>query len=560
VKPGLWNPGGFCTLLAKQLFMIRRSSYLLAALVLLSSRLYADTQQKVNIEQATVFLNGAELLSTAHVALPQGESEVIFTNIAGDVNQQSLSVSTTNNVVIQSSTFQNNYLSNENLSPRAKAIKDSIELAGLDRIMVDNQLAVTKEQISVIQENRKVSGQNNGLSVAELDKLLTLINARMGKLLDEKQKSEKKLAKIDEHIANLNKQLVEEQKKDFQPGGQLRVKFYAPTATNTDVKLTYVVPHAGWTPTYDLRVSKINSPVDLYYKANVYQNSGVKWNNVRLVLSTGNPNEGAEAPVLSPWYLSFNTPVYRNAVGYTNVAQAPMAQKMEEDRKAVSEISAMAAAEPVTLDEYVSVDNSGINTTFDIDLPYTIPSDGQEHLVAIKSYELPATYRYYAVPKRDRDAFLQAQVTKWEDLDLLPAKTNIFYEGSYVGQGYIDVRNVKDTMNFSLGRDKKIVVRREMDKTLRSVKTIGTNVRETYAYTITVRNTRKESISLTVLDQLPISNDKDIVIEDTEYKDGTYDETSGSVKWIMNMKPNETQKVKIGYTIKYPRGKVVAMR
>jgi uncharacterized protein (TIGR02231 family) len=553
----LWKKQDSCTLLAKPFFMIRKSSYLIAAVLLFSSRLYADTQQKVNIEQATVFLNGAELLSTAKVALPQGESEIIFTNIAGDVNQQSLSIGTNNNVVVESSTFQNNYLNTDNLSPRAKAIKDSIELINIDRSITDNQLTVTKEQLAVIQENRKISGQNTGLSVTELDKMLTLINAKMGKLLDEKQRTEKKLAKIDEHIANLNRQLDEEQKKDFQPGGQLRIKFYAPAATTSDIRLTYVVPHAGWTPTYDLRVDKINAPVNLFYKANVYQNSGVKWNNVKLVLSTGNPSEGAQAPVLSPWYLAFNTPVY--ASGYANMSQT-IVQREEADRMVTESKSVAAPAAQVTLNDYVQVDNSGISTAFDIDLPYTIPSDGQEHLVAIKSYELPATYRYFAVPKKDRDAFLQAQVTNWEDLDLLPAKTNIFYEGSYVGQGYTDVRNIKDTMTFSLGRDKKIVVRREVDKTLRSVKTIGTNVRETFAYTISVRNTRKEPINLTVLDQMPVSNDKDIEIEDKQYKDATLDETTGEVKWVMTVKPNETQKRQVGYTIKYPRGKVIAMR
>lgn len=537
--------------------MIRKSHYLIAAFLVLfvSSAAYADTQIKANIEQATVFLRGAELVSTARVTLPQGESEVIFSNIAGDINQQSLSLGTGNNVVVQSTTFQNNYLNTDNLSPKARAIKDSIELMGISRSEVDNQLSVTKEQIAVIQENRKVSGLNNGLSVAELDKMLALINARLGKLLDDKQAKEKKLVKIDEHIAMLNKQLVEEQKKDFQPGGQLLVKFYAPVATTTDVRLTYVVNNAGWTPTYDLRVEKINAPVKLFYKANVFQNSGVKWTGVRLVLSTGNPSEGAEAPVLSPWYLSFNQPVLYKA--YTN--QVPMAQKAYEERAMVAGAAAPDIKdEQTTLNDYVQVDNSGINTSFDIELPYNIPSDGQEHLVAVKSYELPATYRYYAVPKRDRDAFLQAQVTNWEDLNLLPAKTNIFYEGSYVGQGYTDVRNIKDTMNFSLGRDKKIVVRREIDKTQRSVKTIGTNVRETFAYTISVRNTRKEPISLTIVDQVPVSNDKDIVIEDTEYKDGIFNETTGEVKWMLSLKPNETQNLKIGYTVKYPRGKSIA--
>ncbi len=215
------------------------------------------------------------------------------------------------------------------------------------------------------------------------------------------------------------------------------------------------------------------------------------------------------------------------------------------------------ATENTSINNYVSVDNAGINTSFDIDLPYTIPSDGQQHLVAIKKYELPATYRYYAVPKLDKDAFLQAQVTNWEDLNLLPGQTNIFYEGTYVGQGTIDVRNVKDTMTISLGRDKKIVVKRERDMKLRSVKTIGTNVRETFVYNITVRNTRKENINLIIEDQQPVSNDKDILIEDKDTGGSEYDELTGAMKWTLSLNANETKKVEFGYTIKYPKGKTV---
>jgi len=140
----------------------------------------------------------------------------------------------------------------------------------------------------------------------------------------------------------------------------------------------------------------------------------------------------------------------------------------------------------------------------------------------------------------------------------LPGQTNIFYEGTYVGQGYIDVRNVKDTMTLSLGRDKKVVVKRERDTKLRSVKTIGTNVRETFAYSVTVRNTRKEAINLTIQDQMPVSNDKDIVIEDKDTGGAEYDETTGMLKWNISIAPNEAKKTGFGYTLKYPKGKTIA--
>ncbi len=501
----------FLSLLSKTHYMTYTRLLLSALFLFFAGNLPAQTQQKLNINEATVFLNGAELVSSATLSLTKGENEILFTNVAGDVKSQSITVNATNGVVVEAATFQNNYLATEVLSPHAKELKDSIELMAFDSQVVNNKIMVLNHQVGILWKNSQVNGQNTSLSVVEESKLLDLVGSRMEGFLNQRSKEEELMRKMKDRISKLSKQLDEEQKKDYLPGGQLLVKFYAKEATNTAVNISYVVPHAGWSPTYDIFADDAHSPVKLFYKANIYQNSGVKWNNVRLTLSTGNPNEGVQAPVLNPWYLAFYVPVYAN--GYTN--NAPQALRAYKKSAMLGGARAENATYELdstvtntSINEYVSVDNSGVNTSFDIDLPYTIPSDGQQHLVAIKKYELPATYRYYAVPKIDKDAFLQAEITNWEDLNLLPGQTNIFYEGTYVGQGAIDVRNVKDTMTISLGRDKKIVVKRERDIKLRSVKTIGSNIRETFAYTITVRNARKESINLIVQDQQPVSNDR----------------------------------------------------
>ena len=89
------------------------------------------------------------------------------------------------------------------------------------------------------------------------------------------------------------------------------------------------------------------------------------------------------------------------------------------------------------------------------------------------------------------------------------------------------------------------------------MKTIGTNVRETFSYTITVRNARKEPINLVVQDQQPVSNDKDIVIDEKDAGTSEYNETTGMMKWALSLNPNETKTVSFGYTIRYPRGKTV---
>ena len=136
-----------------------------------SSTVSAQSKQKANIEHITVFLSGAEIESAAKVNLPQGESEVLFTNIAGNIVQQSISVGVGNGVIVQSATSQNNYLENNNLSPRGQMLKDSIDYLSQQNLAMSDKKSVLNEQIAVIKENRKIAGENNGLSVIELQKM-----------------------------------------------------------------------------------------------------------------------------------------------------------------------------------------------------------------------------------------------------------------------------------------------------------------------------------------------------------------------------------------------------
>jgi len=523
------------------------------ALLLVNMTADAQTNYKLNIEQATVFLHGAQLTGSAKVQFKKGENEIIFTNVAGDINTQSLTVNAGAGVAVESAVFSNDYLATEVLSPRAKEIKDSIEILTDERTLTANKIAVLNEQIAALQTNKKVGGENSGLSVAELTKLLELIGAKMEGYLNQKHKLETAQKKTDERIALLKRQLEEEKKKGYQPGGQIRLKVYAKEASTNPVIVSYVLSNAGWSPSYDLRVDDIAKPASLYYKADIYQNSGIVWDNVHLTLSTGNPSEGAQAPTPTPWYLSFYEPRPAVPIAYMKANTARRGGEAYADS-----IQPMGDMTPGSMNEYVTVDNSGISTQFDIELPYTIPTDGKQHNVAIKKYDLNATYRYYAAPRLDKDAFLQAQITNWEEMNLMPGQTNIFYEGTFVGQGYIDIRNTSDTLTFSLGRDKKVIVKCEQDKKKRSVKTIGSNVKESFAYTVSVRNTRRDNITLVLQEQLPVSNDKDIVIEDVETGNAEVTENTGMLKWTFNLKPNEVGEVKFSYTVKYPKGKQVS--
>ncbi len=566
---------------------------------------YAATAQqpgtpiKLNLEHATVFLNGALLENTATVNMAKGDNEIVFTNVAATVNTQSIVINATNGVAVASSTFSTNYQPVATPSKIVTRLQDSIDMIGQKKVPINIKIAVIDDQLKLLQTDITETGDNKPApSTDEIAKMIALIARKKEALLLDRQKQVEQSQRIDLRIAALNAKISEEAGKGAVPGGQLSVKLYAREATTSNITIKYVVTNAGWSPAYDIWADDVKSPIRLYYKANIYQGTGIKWDKVRLTLSTGNPQEGMQPPVISPWYLSLTAPPqpvvtelttttttktvayrrplidkYQNNSVMTSVSRSALPTTSTTDlvsltpgiyqsKRGADVNSDYGRTQQVaSMTNYVAVDNSGVNTTFDIDVPYSIPCDGQQHAVSVKEYEVPATYQYYAVPKMDRDAFLQAEITSWSDLSLMPGPTNIFYEGTYIGQGNIDPRTIKDTMYLSLGRDKKIVIKREQDKKLHAVKKTSENEQETFTYNTTVRNTRKEPMTIFVNDQLPVSNDKDLVIEKAEGGSGDYDPTSGTVAWIVTLKPNETKKLSFSYTIKHPKERdVVGMR
>jgi hypothetical protein len=572
--------------------------------VCIGAAAHAETRQKLTMEHATVFLRGAEVSCTAKVTLAKGENEFIFSNVATNINTGSVQISATNGVAVQSVNFQNYYQPKPEVIAPVTIYNDSIKRLGRKRIFVANKIEVLDDQIAAIKTSLST---DNTLPASELSKRLEMAGTKLQACLDSKSKQEEILQGIDEQITQLQQlqqQQTEERREKPVPGGQLQVKLYASASTTSTVTITYIMPDAGWSPIYDIMADDIKSPMQIYYKANIYQRGGVSWDNVKLTLSTGNPQEGMQIPVVNPVYVSLYTPPPVTATTTTTTTREmvtaykkPLVNPYKtntvltaeeiKNKPSGSTVDLVALTPGIyqnqrgaainsdggrtsgnlyaidgvqaqaSVASYVNVNNDGMNTTFDIDLPYTIPCDGQQHLVAVNKYKANATYEYYVAPKFDRDAFLIAKVTDWQELNLLPGQTNIFYEGTFIGQGNINPQQLGDTMRISLGRDKKIIVKRERNKELRSTKTIGSNVKEQMAYTTTIRNTRKEAINIILEDQVPVSNNSTVEIQDIEVGNAERNESTGSLRWSLSVPSNETKVNTFAYTVKYPKSGII---
>ena len=303
----------------------------------------------------------------------------------------------------------------------------------------------------------------------------------------------------------------------------------------------------GGTPSYDIRVKSIADPVELVYKAAIYQNTMEDWQNVRIHLSSSNPKLEGTIPQLEPYRLDFSVPI---VMRYSTYKALEGSVAGEIDKKNNSDESQASYIPKQVVENTTSF-------SFDILENYTIKSNGKQTVVEIDSYSLPATYIYTCIPKLDKDVFLSANIVGWEKYNLLNGETTIYFENTYVGKSTLDLGNMSDTLILSLGRDKSIVVNREKIKEFSTKQFIGNKKTDTRVWHISIKNNKIQPVQLLLVDQVPVSSNADIEVSTENISGGFLNAESGQIKWNLTLDPASKKDFELKYTVKYPSNKAL---
>jgi len=504
-----------------------------------------------------VYRSGAELVHTATARLEQGNNQLIIGDISNSIDPSSIRVKCSSNVTILSVAVSTDYLKQQPAGPVIQKLQDSI--LGIEKQLA--QLAVlTKtdnELLDVLASNKSIGSATTGVSVAELAKMMDYYRQKSTGLRTELSGYADRTAQLKDRQHRLDLQIAEQEKKNGKTGGALVLQLMSPVAGPCDLTISYLTTAAHWDPSYDLKAGGSGEQLQILYKARLVQTSGIDWRQVKLSLSTALPAQGGNAPVLKTWFLRFLDPYGRgylnsNAMSHT-VAGAVPGVAITGNRDAFM----LREEEKKDLGDYVSVNEQQMDAVFDIDIPYDVAGNGKEQSVELKEYQLPCAYQYYAAPRVDRDAYLLGQVVGWEKLNLLPGEASIMVEGTYIGKSFIDPGSLQDTLNLTLGRDKRIVVKKEKVTDFSSVKFLGSNKKQVFTYEITVRNNKKDKVSMLLKDQYPISSDKDIEEELLDSGGAVVNKDTGILTWKLELAPGESRKFRVSYSIKYPKDKYV---
>ena len=521
------------------------------------------------VKKVTVFLTGAELNHEAKVKLKKGKNIVTFNGLSPRLDERSINLDPgTSDINVLYINTHTNYLDEKKDNQKIQNLKDSVELYKDKLAMLKFEQDELETEKGLLFKNQSIGGQA-GVTIAEVEKSADFYRKRSTEINLLIFKNNKVKYKLEKQKAQYKKQLLELDAEVNPPTSDITATFVSNKDIEATIVFKYIIPTAGWTPKYDIRTDGSVSQVKLVYRAILFNNSGLDWKDIKIILSTANPEVGINTPKLAKWYLGNEQSAEQNDIAqYLQVQPGVVASNI--DKLELSEVQIVGDEEEISdgKNRYAALKKANqkqsqvqfkkievdmLSTEYTIDQPYTIYADSKPYTVDVLEKSVNANYEYLAVPALEKDVFLQTKLALKDLPDLVSGEASVYFSGSYIGKTSIKTIDLEDSLTISLGRDKKIQMLRKESKQDYQRSFVGNFEKEVLKYETTIKNTREEPIFITVEDQVPVASNSDQEISVGDISNAQYDKASGKLIWKFMLNAGETKVIKLGYSTKYPK-------
>ncbi len=264
------------------------------------------------VTDVTLFLSGAQVTRVAQATLKSGITELTFTGLSQNIDANTIRLTGEGNFTIISVNSRINYLKTQKTVKDEESVKEKKKQ--LETLLEDiaAQQGVVATEENLLKANQKIGSPDKGTTTIDLKSAADFFRARFTELSEKKLALSRKEEITREELNRLNDQLGEASREVVKPTGEIMVQVMTKEPMLAKFKLSYLVRAASWKPEFDIRLDNISQPLELSRRAKISQNSGEEWKDIKLTLSTGNPNESGTEPKLSPWYIGGNYGGYLN--------------------------------------------------------------------------------------------------------------------------------------------------------------------------------------------------------------------------------------------------------
>ncbi|MGX1319952.1 uncharacterized protein (TIGR02231 family) [Bradyrhizobium sp. USDA 377] len=524
----------------------------------------ADLDASSAIDTVTVYPDGATVTRVITVDLPSGDSTLVAKDFPLGLDSSSIRVEGEGGAKLTIGTI-------DARPPRAAPVN----LPELDKRIeaLNDQRADLQGAIDSANARRKfaehfaeaapvgIGEKGEARPIAEWRTAFTAVGDEIASADTAVRDATRKMREIDRQIAQLD---VERKAK---PPSKLEVRMdiAATAATKATLRVTYNVRNARWLPLYDARLdtgAKDRKPqLELVRRAEITQSTGEDWSNVTLGVSTVRISRGGSAPELNSLVAQYPQVPKPMALGAASDLARPAPMTRQAQSPAMAKV-AEAAESRERADEQQAVAEIGdFQATFKIPGRVSLGAAEGAKSLRIASMSVPADLAVRAAPVMDPTAFLEASFKQTDDTTLLPGKVAIYRDGVFVGRGKLAASAKDDIVRLGFGADDKVKIERAVLK--RNEGSAGllvtTSKTDERSFKTTVRNGHDFPIKVAIEDQLPVSENEDIVVEmlpsTTSPTASNIRDKRGVLEWSFDAKPGEVKDINFAWRIRWPKDK-----
>jgi len=497
---------------------------LVTAIVFNSFGQNKEIEINADIKSVTIYNSSAEINYQKEVLLPEGKSTLVFTNLSPFIVENTTTISASEpNVDIITVTEKINYTKErKEQNVKAAYFQDSIAIIKNEMGLLKCKEDALQKEKDILFKDESIGGVSKGVAVSEIEKASVFFSKRYYELTKELFESDVKEKMLMNSLSRYTNQINELSINTLKAISEIQVTVINPSKKNVVFAFKFLTTKGGWAPVYDCKYLGTDSPLKFIFRANVFNASGIPWENVAITLSTANPTSG------------FNTP----SVNSRNNNQSKTTKN--EDGVQFQELMVTNA-----IAEYA------------IKHKYSIPSDSKPYLIDVESYSINASYNYLLIPNIDPFGFLMAKIPDWNKYNLIPGVTNIYNKGSFMGKTFLNTYAENDTLSLYLGKDKNIQsVRKEMS-TNNQQTIIGNYYVDKTVISLSVKNNSPEKLTIQVIDQVPVFSENEKTkfnLQNIDFAD--YDKKEGTLTWNFALAQNENKTLDYKYEIKAPKNDI----
>ena len=549
-----------------------KKGFFLVAGLMCSLVVFSQKTVNYTITSADVYLSGAKIYSQSKVQLEAGTHTVVIKNITNFLVKGSIQAKTSDGCSLVSVSTSRNYIESAELTQKEKELYESQKKLNNQWRLLQIDQEVNQEEMNLVTLLIKTpnnSEKKSNYTVTELQDLSKFYASKVAELKKSNYKIEQEIKTIKEELSKIDAQLNEEKSVKNKNNQQVELILNVTSSGTKTIELTYFVNGCGWIPQYDIKADNKDKPIDLVYKASVWQVTGVDWNQAEITLMTNQPAQDQNRPILSPQYVDIYVPKTTGTISYrgnrpgeesymvdgVKSTQKPPERTVDAMQINMLEIQEIGSGVADKQTETVSTD---INITYKVAGKQTITGNGKYKLLTLTTQKIPARFVYHAVPKLNERVYLLAYISNWHSLNLINGQASIYLQDVFIGDININAMFTGVEYPLSFGVDNRISIKRNKKQDFSSESKVSSEKREKITYEFAIRNNLATNIEVEVLDQVPISKRSTIKVILENKGTAEYTENIGLLKWTVPVEAGKSSTFGFSYELRYPKENTVS--